>query len=135
MCCVGPHLLITHGNICIYYTLVTRKVSIGLYSLLINSAQWLDLSTQSALAWGSKTYIAAPILSALHPLGHTTNESVWLSALLHLVLYLMCLMLLYKTQFEIECRCCGHSVTKKLKTILQILRAKPKLWKNLYFYK
>ena len=34
------------------------------------------------------------------------------------------------TQFEIECRCGGHSVT-----ILQTLPAKPKLWKNLYFYK
>ena len=40
-----------------------------------------------------------------------------------------------KTQFEIECRCGGHSVTKKVMTILQILVAKPKLWKNLYFYK
>ena len=40
-----------------------------------------------------------------------------------------------KTQFEIECRCGGHSVTKKFKTILQILLAKPKLWKNLWFYK
>ncbi len=39
------------------------------------------------------------------------------------------------TQFEIECRCGGHSVTKKFMTILQILVAKPKLWKNLYFYK
>ena len=38
-----------------------------------------------------------------------------------------------RTQFEIECRCGGHSVTKKFKTILQILLAKPKLWKNLYF--
>ena len=37
-----------------------------------------------------------------------------------------------KTQFEIECRCGGHSVTKKFMTILQILVAKPKLWKNLY---
>ena len=40
-----------------------------------------------------------------------------------------------KTQFEIECRCGGHSVTKKFMTILKILAAKPKLWKNLYFYK
>jgi hypothetical protein len=39
------------------------------------------------------------------------------------------------TQFEIECRCGGHSVTKKFMTILQILVAKPKLWKYLYFYK
>ena len=29
----------------------------------------------------------------------------------------------------------GHTVTKKFKTILQKLLAKPKLWKNLYFYK
>ena len=36
----------------------------------------------------------------------------------------------YMTQFEIECRCGGHSVTKKFKTILQLLLAKPKLWKN-----
>ena len=41
----------------------------------------------------------------------------------------------YTTQFEIECRCGGHSVTKKFKTILQILLAKPKLWKNSYIYK
>ena len=41
----------------------------------------------------------------------------------------------FKTQFEIECRFGGHTVTKKFKTILQILLAKPKLWKNLYFYK
>ena len=34
------------------------------------------------------------------------------------------------TQFEIECRCGGNSVTKKLKTILQILLAKPKLWRR-----
>ena len=39
------------------------------------------------------------------------------------------------TQSEIECRCGGHSVTKKSKIILQILLAKPKLWKSLYFYK
>jgi hypothetical protein len=39
------------------------------------------------------------------------------------------------TQFEIECRCGGHSVTKKFMTILQILVAKTKWWKNLYFYK
>ena len=39
------------------------------------------------------------------------------------------------TQFKIECRCGGHSVTKKFMTILQILVAKPKLWKKLYFYK
>ena len=39
------------------------------------------------------------------------------------------------TQFEIECRFGGHSVTKKFKTIWQILLAKPKLWNNLYFYK
>ena len=39
------------------------------------------------------------------------------------------------TQFEIECRCGEHSVTKKFMTILQILVAKSKLWKNLYFYK
>ena len=37
------------------------------------------------------------------------------------------------TQFEIECRFGGYTVTKKFKTILQILLAKPKLWKNLYF--
>ena len=39
------------------------------------------------------------------------------------------------TQFEIENRCGEHSITKKFKTILQILLAKPKLLKNLYFYK
>ena len=39
-----------------------------------------------------------------------------------------------RTQFENECRCCGPSVTKKFKTILQIFLVKPKLWKNLYFY-
>ena len=39
------------------------------------------------------------------------------------------------TQFEIECRCGGHSVTKKFKTILQLLLAKPKLLKKLNFYK
>ena len=39
------------------------------------------------------------------------------------------------TQFEIECRCGGHSVTKKLMTILKILVAKPELWKLLNFYK
>ena len=38
-----------------------------------------------------------------------------------------------RTQFEIECRCGGHSVTKKFKTILQILLAKPKLWKIYIF--
>ena len=48
-------------------------------------------------------------------------------------LYLHCI--LFTTQFEIEWRCGGHSVTKKFKTILQILRAKPKLWKKLYSYK
>ena len=32
----------------------------------------------------------------------------------------------YNTQFEIECRCGRHSVTKKIMTILQILVAKPK---------
>ena len=39
------------------------------------------------------------------------------------------------TQFDIEFRCGGHSVTKKFMTILQILLAKPKLWKkkSLYF--
>ena len=42
---------------------------------------------------------------------------------------------LVMTQFEIECRCGGHSITKQFKIILQILLAKPKLWKNLYFYK
>ena len=41
----------------------------------------------------------------------------------------------YFVKFEIECRCGGHSITKKFKTILQILLAKPKLWTNLYFYK
>ena len=41
----------------------------------------------------------------------------------------------HMTQFEIECMCGGHSVTKKFMTILQMLVAKPKLWKNLYFYK
>ena len=40
-----------------------------------------------------------------------------------------------RTQFEIECMCGGHSVTKKFMTILQILVAKLKLWRNLYFYK
>ena len=39
------------------------------------------------------------------------------------------------TQFEIECRCGRHSVTKKFMTILQILVAKTKFWKKLYFYK
>ena len=39
------------------------------------------------------------------------------------------------TQFEIECRYGGHSVTKKFTAILQILVAKNNLWKNLYFYK
>ena len=39
------------------------------------------------------------------------------------------------TQFEIEFRFGGHTVTKKFKTILQILLAKPKQRKNLYFYK
>ena len=39
------------------------------------------------------------------------------------------------TQFEIECRCGGHSVTKQFMTIYQILVSKPKLWKKLYFYK
>ena len=38
------------------------------------------------------------------------------------------------TQFEFECRCGGHSVTKKFKTILQIMWAKPKLWK-IYIFK
>ena len=51
----------------------------------------------------------------------------------------MCSMInvkyIYMTQFEIECRFGGHSVTKKFKTIWQILLAKPKLWKNLNFYK
>ena len=42
---------------------------------------------------------------------------------------------LFTTQFEIKCRCGGHSVTQKFKTILQILMAKPKLSENLYFYK
>ena len=40
-----------------------------------------------------------------------------------------------RTQFEIECRCGGHSVPKKFMTILQILVAKPKLWKIFYLYK
>ena len=40
---------------------------------------------------------------------------------------------LHMTQFEIECRFGGHSVTKKFKTILQILLAKPKLWKKFIF--
>ena len=39
------------------------------------------------------------------------------------------------TQFEIECRFSGHTVTKNVKTALQILLAKPKICKNLYFYK
>ena len=38
-----------------------------------------------------------------------------------------------KTQFEIECRCGRHSVTKKFMTILQILVDKLKSWKNIYF--
>ena len=33
-----------------------------------------------------------------------------------------------KPQFEIECRCGGHSFTKKFMTILKILVPKPKLW-------
>ena len=41
----------------------------------------------------------------------------------------------FMTQFEIQCRCGGHRVTKKFKTNWQILLAKPKLWKNLYFFK
>ena len=59
----------------------------------------------------------------------------------HFFLYLICIPLpypiinWYTTQFETECRCGGHSVTKKFKTILQIVLAKPQLWKNLYFYK
>ena len=40
----------------------------------------------------------------------------------------------YMTQFVIECRCSRHSVTKKFKTILQMLPAKPKLWKKLFFF-
>ena len=32
-----------------------------------------------------------------------------------------------KTQFEIKCRCGGHSVTQKFMRILQIQVAKPKL--------
>ena len=38
-------------------------------------------------------------------------------------------------QFEIECRYGGHRVTKKFMTILQILMAKPKLWKKLYIHR
>ena len=38
--------------------------------------------------------------------------------------------ILRMTQFEIECRCGKQSVTKKLKTILPILLAKPKLGKK-----
>ena len=37
------------------------------------------------------------------------------------------------TQFEIECRCGGHSVTLKFKTIVQILLAKPKMYFFLCF--
>ena len=37
------------------------------------------------------------------------------------------------TQFEIELRYGGHSVTKQLMTIFKKLVAKPKSWKNLYF--
>ena len=40
-----------------------------------------------------------------------------------------------KTQFEIERRCGGHSVTKKFVKILQILLAKHRFWKKLYCYK
>ena len=39
------------------------------------------------------------------------------------------------TKFEIECSCGGHRVTKKCMTILQILVAKPKLWKKFIFLK
>ena len=35
----------------------------------------------------------------------------------------------HKTQFEIKCRCHGHRITKKFRTIFQMLVAKPKLWK------
>ena len=38
------------------------------------------------------------------------------------------------TQFEIECRP-DVADTALQKTIMQILLAKPKLWKKLYFYK
>ena len=37
------------------------------------------------------------------------------------------------TQFEIELRYGGHSVTKQFMTIFKKLVAKPKSWKNLYF--
>ena len=72
------------------------------------------------------------------------NESWWHKSKKLVLTYdtqqkciLLCSILikLVMTQFEIECRCGGHSVTKKFKTILQILLAEPKLWKNLYFYK
>ena len=36
-------------------------------------------------------------------------------------------LVMHKTEFEIECRCGGHSVTKEFLTILQILVAKSKL--------
>ena len=41
----------------------------------------------------------------------------------------------HKMEIEIEWRCGGHSVTKKFMTILKILVAKHKWWKNLYFNK
>ena len=37
------------------------------------------------------------------------------------------------TQLELEIRYGGHSVTKQFMTIFQILVAKPKSWKHLYF--
>ena len=40
-------------------------------------------------------------------------------------IYISNILLLVKTQFEIKCRCGGHSVTIKFMTILQILVAKP----------
>ena len=39
------------------------------------------------------------------------------------------------TQFKIECRSGGHSITSFILIILPILVAKPKLLNNLYFYK
>ena len=72
----------------------------------------------------------------------TQSLSLWLKKSIYWIIvpipYMSTLwILLWKfpnTQFEIVCRFGGHSVTKKFKTIWQILLAKPKLWKNLYLH-
>ena len=83
--------------------------------LISNLCKENNLQLNETLAW--------QILKKFFTLFHLNELQ-----LLHLVVGHM-------TQFEIECRCGGHTVTKKFKTILQILLAKPKLWKKLYFYK